>query len=374
MKKKAIIIGVITKKQKKKKSIEYIKELEFLAITYNINICKKFIQKIYKKNSKTFLGIGKIKEIQKFIEINTDIKTILVDDELNTIQLKNLEILFPNKEIMDRTNLIINIFYKQAKTSYAKTQVELAKYQYILPRLQHMWTHLERQKGGIGMRGPGEKEIETDRRNIKKRISFLKKKLLKIDKQVVIQRKNRSNFIRLVLVGYTNVGKSSLMKLLSNYNVMIKNKLFSTLDTTVKKIIIKDISFLLSDTVGFIRKLPIQLIESFKSTLDEVREADILLHIVDISQENYKDQINYVNKILKEIGVKNKPIFLIFNKIDLINDIDLINKIKNKNKIKNNNIFISIKKNKNIDILKFFLYKKIKKMYNKKKYFLIPKF
>jgi GTP-binding protein HflX len=311
---KTVIVGIITYGQDEDKLNEYLDELEFLTTTAGGEVIKRFSQKLEKPNPKTFLGTGKIEEIAYFVKDN-DVSTVIFDDELSPSQQKNL-----NKElgvkVLDRTNLILDIFAQRAQTSYARTQVELAQYQYLLPRLTGMWTHLERQKGGIGLRGPGETEIETDRRIVRDRISLLKDKLKTIDKQMAIQRSNRGAMVRVALVGYTNVGKSTLMNLISKSEVFVENKLFATLDTTVRKVVIKNLPFLLSDTVGFIRKLPTQLVESFKSTLDEVREADLLLHVVDISHPDFEEHIASVNEILKEIKSDNKPTIMVFNKID----------------------------------------------------------
>ncbi len=311
---KVVLVGVITQNQNEEKSKEYLDELEFLALTAGGEVQKRFTQKLAIPNTKTYIGAGKLEEIKDYIITNA-IDTVIFDDELSPSQLRNIERVLDCK-ILDRTNLILDIFAQRAQTSYAKTQVELAQCQYLLPRLTRMWTHLERQKGGIGMRGPGETEIETDRRIIRDKITLLRKKLAKIDKQMAVQRKNRGKMVRVALVGYTNVGKSTLMNVISKSDVFAENKLFATLDTTVRKVVIKNIPFLLTDTVGFIRKLPTQLVESFKSTLDEVREADLLIHVVDISHKNFEDHIESVNKILAEIKSKDKPTLMVFNKID----------------------------------------------------------
>ncbi len=311
---KAILVGVITQEQKEDKSHEYLDELEFLANTAGAEVLKRFQQKVDQPNPKTFIGSGKLSEVHEFV-LENDIDTIIFDDELTPAQLKNLEKILEHK-IIDRTGLILDIFAQRAQTSYARTQVELAQYEYLLPRLTRMWTHLERQRGGIGMRGPGETEIETDRRIIRDRITLLKKKLEAIDKQMATQRSNRGKMVRVALVGYTNVGKSTLMNVLSKSEVFAENKLFATLDTTVRKVVVKNLPFLLTDTVGFIRKLPTQLVESFKSTLDEVREADLLLHVVDISHESFEDHITSVNQVLTEIKSVHKPTLMVFNKID----------------------------------------------------------
>lgn len=311
---KAIIVGVITKEVDEITTQEYLDELEFLAQTAGVETVKRFTQRLEKANSATYVGTGKMMEIKEFIKEN-EITLVIFDDELTPTQLRNIENDLECR-ILDRTNLILDIFAQRAKTAYAKTQVELAQYQYLLPRLKRMWTHLERQKGGIGMRGPGETQIETDRRIILDKISRLKEQLKKIDRQMASQRSNRGSMVRIALVGYTNAGKSTLMNLLAKSEVFAENKLFATLDTTVRKVVIENLPFLLTDTVGFIRKLPTQLVESFKSTLDEVREADILMHVVDISHPNFEDQIKVVNETLMDIGAKDKPIFLVFNKID----------------------------------------------------------
>ena len=311
---KTILIGVITKDQNQEKSKEYLDELDFLTFTAGGDVVKRFTQKMDIPNSKTFIGTGKMEDVKKFIDEHA-IGTAIFDDELSPAQERNISKIL-NCKVLDRTNLILDIFAQRAQTSYARTQVELAQCEYLLPRLKGMWTHLERQKGGIGMRGPGETEIETDRRIVRDKISLLKSKIKKIDKQMAIQRGNRGKMVRVALVGYTNVGKSTLMNVVSKSQVFAENKLFATLDTTVRKVVVKNLPFLMSDTVGFIRKLPTQLIESFKSTLDEVREADLLLHIVDISHPNFEEHIESVNKILGEIDSSDKPTIMVFNKID----------------------------------------------------------
>jgi GTP-binding protein HflX len=310
----AVVVGIINKDQDEKLVNEYLDELAFLVDTAGAVVIKKFTQKLEFANPRTFVGEGKLAEIASFVKEN-EIAFVVFDDELTPSQLRNIESELDCK-ILDRTNLILDIFARRAQTAHAKTQVELAQLQYLLPRLVGMWTHLERQQGGIGVRGPGETEIETDRRVIRARIAWLKEQLKKIDKQMSTQRKNREKMIRVSLVGYTNVGKSTIMNLLSKSNVFAENKLFATLETTVRKVVIGNLPFLLSDTVGFIRKLPHHLIESFKSTLDEVREADILLHIVDISHPSFEEQLNTVNETLRDLKVAEKPIFIIFNKID----------------------------------------------------------
>lgn len=311
---KTVLIGLITQYQDDEKSKEYLDELEFLTYTAGGEVLKRFVQKMEKPNPKTFIGKGKMEDVRLFVEEN-NVGVAIFDDELSPAQQKNIEKILQCK-IIDRTNLILDIFAQRAETSYARTQVELAQYEYLLPRLAGMWTHLERQRGGIGMRGPGETEIETDRRIVRDRISLLKKKISKIDRQMDVQRGNRGALVRVALVGYTNVGKSTLMSVVSKSEVFVENKLFATLDTTVRKVVIGNLPFLLSDTVGFIRKLPTQLVESFKSTLDEVREADLLLHIVDISHPSFEDHIDSVNKTLDEINSSDKPTIMVFNKID----------------------------------------------------------
>ncbi len=377
-----VLIGVITGQQNEESSKEYLDELEFLTFTAGGKVIERFTQKLDYPNPKTFIGTGKLEEVKDYIEEN-NIQSIIFDDELNPAQLRNIEKIV-NCKVLDRTNLILDIFAQRAKTSYAKTQVELAQCQYLLPRLTRMWTHLERQKGGIGLRGPGETEIETDRRIIRDKISLLKKKLKAIDKQMAIQRKNRGKMVRVALVGYTNVGKSTLMNVISKSDVFAENKLFATLDTTVRKVVIKNIPFLLTDTVGFIRKLPTQLIESFKSTLDEVREADLLIHVVDISHSNFEDHIDSVNQIIDEITPEKekftKPTLMVFNKIDqfkheTIDEDDLITE-KSKahyslkdwkktwmSKMNNNCVFISALKKENIDEFKSKVFEEVKKIH-----------
>lgn len=311
---KTVIVGIVTQKQDEEKLKEYLDELEFLTFTAGGEVIKRFSQKMDRPNPKTFLGTGKMEEINLYIREN-EISTVIFDDELTPSQQKNISKILDCK-VLDRTNLILDIFAQRAETSYARTQVELAQCQYLLPRLSGMWTHLERQKGGIGMRGPGETEIETDRRIVRDRIALLKDKIKTIDRQQSVQRGNRGAMVRVALVGYTNVGKSTLMNVISKSDVFVENKLFATLDTTVRKVVIKNLPFLLSDTVGFIRKLPTQLVESFKSTLDEVREADLLLHVVDISHPDFEDHIDSVNQILKDIKSDDKQTIMVFNKID----------------------------------------------------------
>jgi GTP-binding protein HflX len=312
---KAVLVGLITQNQDETKLIEYMDELEFLALTAGATIETRFTQKLTQPDPKTFIGSGKAQEIRDYVKSN-GIGTVIFDDELSPSQLKNLGKEMVDVKILDRTNLILDIFAQRAQTSYARTQVELAQYQYLLPRLSKMWSHLDKQKGGIGMRGPGETEIETDRRIIRDRITLLKEKLKTIDRQMATQRQNRGKMVRVALVGYTNVGKSTLMNAISKSDVFAENKLFATLDTTVRKVVIGNLPFLLTDTVGFIRKLPTQLVESFKSTLDEVREADLLIHVVDIAHESFEDHINSVNQTLMEINAHQKPMIMVFNKID----------------------------------------------------------
>ena len=311
---RTVIVGIVTQNQNEEKLTEYLEELEFLTYTAGGEVIKRFSQKLEKPNPKTFLGTGKMDEISSYIK-EKNISTVIFDDELSPSQQKNISKILDCK-VLDRTNLILDIFAKRAETSYARTQVELAQCQYLLPRLSGMWTHLERQKGGIGLRGPGETEIETDRRIVRDRIALLKEKIKTIDKQMAVQRGNRGAMVRVALVGYTNVGKSTLMNVISKSEVFVENKLFATLDTTVRKVVIKNLPFLLSDTVGFIRKLPTQLVDSFKSTLDEVREADLLLHVVDISHPDFEEHISSVNQILQDIKSSDKPTIMVFNKID----------------------------------------------------------
>ncbi len=311
---RTVVVGIVTQNQSEEKLAEYLDELEFLTYTAGGEVVKRFSQKLERPNPKTFLGTGKMEEISHYIK-EYNISTVIFDDELSPSQQKNISRMLDCK-VLDRTNLILDIFAQRAETSYARTQVELAQCQYLLPRLSGMWTHLERQKGGIGLRGPGETEIETDRRIVRDRIALLKEKIKTIDRQMSVQRSNRGAMVRVALVGYTNVGKSTLMNVISKSEVFVENKLFATLDTTVRKVVIKNLPFLLSDTVGFIRKLPTQLIESFKSTLDEVREADLLLHVVDISHPDFEDHIHSVNQILQDIKCGDKKTIMVFNKID----------------------------------------------------------
>ena len=375
---KVVLIGVITQLQDQSKSKEYLDELEFLTNTAGGVAVKRFVQKLEKPHPKTFLGAGKLEEVRSYINSNA-VGTAIFDDELSPAQLRNIEKILDCK-ILDRTNLILDIFAQRAQTSSAKTQVELAQHQYLLPRLTKLWTHLDKQKGGIGMRGPGETEIETDRRIIRDKISLLKKKLVTIDKQMAVQRKNRGKMVRVALVGYTNVGKSTLMNVISKSDVFAENKLFATLDTTVRKVVIKNIPFLMTDTVGFIRKLPTQLVESFKSTLDEVREADLLLHVVDISHPNFEDHIASVNTILDEIHCVDKPTVMVFNKIDAythetIDEDDLVTEKTAEHyslddwqktwmsSEKNAAIFISALNKENLESFKETTYEKVKEIH-----------
>ncbi len=356
---KAILIGIINSVQSETIVNDYLNELSFLTETAGGHVSKKFIQRVDKPNPKTFIGSGKIIEIQNYC-IKNDIGSVIFDDELSPTQQLNLEKILRSK-IIDRTGLILDIFAQRAKTSYAKNQVELAQYQYLMPRLKGLWTHLERQKGGIGMRGPGETEIETDRRIVRDKISLLKKRLSSIDKQMSVQRGNRGSMVRVALVGYTNVGKSTLMNLITKSDVFAENKLFATLDTTVRKMVIGNLPFLLADTVGFIRKLPTQLVESFKSTLNEITESDLLLHIVDISHPNYEEHIDSVNEILGQIDSIDKPSILVFNKIDRLEDDSFIksNKLKSR-------VYISAEKKININELKEKIYKYVRNIHVKR--------
>lgn len=374
---KAVLIGLITPDQDEIKAKEYIKELAFLADTAGAVVVGKFFQRMPCAHPVTFVGSGKLNEIAAFVKDN-EVDTVIFDDELSPTQLRNIEKIIECK-VLDRTNLILDIFARRAQTAYAKTQVELAQLQYTLPRLTRMWTHLERQQGGIGMRGPGESQIETDKRIILDKIALLKEQLKKIDKQMITQRKNRGKLVRVALVGYTNVGKSTIMNLLCKSEVFAENKLFATLDTTVRKMVIGNLPFLMTDTVGFIRKLPHGLVESFKSTLDEVREADLLIHIVDISHKGFEEQITVVNQTLEEIKAADKPIIYLFNKIDAFTYIkkdedDLkettkenwtLDEWKNSWMAKNNtpSLFISAKEKINIDELKDKLYEEVKNIH-----------
>ncbi|WP_290698611.1 GTPase HflX [Lacinutrix sp.] len=375
----AVLIGVVTKTQNEVKSKEYLDELEFLTFTAGGVVKKRFTQKMEMPNPKTYIGTGKMEQVRKYIHDNK-IGTAIFDDELSASQERSISKILECK-VLDRTNLILDIFAQRAQTSYARTQVELAQCEYLLPRLKGMWTHLERQKGGIGMRGPGETEIETDRRIVRDRISLLKDKIKVIDKQMSVQRGNRGKMVRVALVGYTNVGKSTLMNTVSKSKVFAENKLFATLDTTVRKVVIQNLPFLLSDTVGFIRKLPTQLVDSFKSTLDEVREADILLHVVDISHPNFEDHIASVDKVLGEINSGDKPVIMVFNKIDAyeakpFDKTDLIAKRTEEhyslqewkktwmNRVgKNNALFISALNKENLEDFKKRVYEEVREIH-----------
>ena len=377
---RAVIVGLINQHQDEKQIKEYLDELEFLADTAGAIVLKRFTQRLETPNKATFVGSGKLEEIGNYIKV-TEADTVIFDDELSPTQLRNIEKTLECK-ILDRTNLILDIFAKRAQTAHSKTQVELAQYQYLLPRLTRLWTHLERQQGGIGMRGPGETQIESDRRIILDKIARLKEQLKKIDKQKATQRKNRGKMVRVALVGYTNVGKSTIMNVMAKSEVFAENKLFATLDTTVRKVVIGNLPFLLADTVGFIRKLPHGLVESFKSTLDEVREADILLHIFDISHPGFEEQIETVDKPLQEIGAGDKPTFYIFNKIDAFSylakdDDDLsprtkenftLEEWKNSWMAKSNTpaLFISAKHKTNINSFKSDLYEKVKGIHSQR--------
>ena len=372
----ALLIGIIQKEQTEQQVIEYMDELEFLAETAGVKAIKRFTQKMQRPDSKTFLGKGKLEEIKSYIQLKGNISMVIFDDELTGSQIINIEKLLLTKTI-DRSDLILDIFASRAKTAQAKTQVELAQYQYILPRLKGMWKHLERQGGGVGTRGPGETEIETDRRIVKDKITLLRKRLAEIDKQSFTQRKERGEFIRVALVGYTNVGKSTLMNILSKSEVFAENKLFATLDTTTRKVVFEQTPFLLSDTVGFIRKLPHHLVESFKSTLDEVREADILLHVVDISHPRYEEQLNVVNKTLAELNSGQKPTITIFNKMDKYADeafdqwleedvkANILHELKERwqEETKGNCVFVSATEKTNLDSLRQTILNKVREMY-----------
>ena len=376
---KAVLIGLITPDVTKEQAYEYLDELAFLTDTAGAKPVRNFTQKLPHPDNKTFLGKGKIEEVRLYAEEN-NIKLIIFDDDLSPSQIRNIEKIFGEEtKVLDRSNLILDIFASRAQTAQARTQVELAQYQYLLPRLTRMWTHLERQKGGIGMRGPGETQIETDRRIIKDKIALLKKKLEKIDKQSFTRRKGRQDMIRVALVGYTNTGKSTLMNTLAKSDIFAENKLFATLDTTVRKVVIGNLPFLLTDTVGFIRKLPHQLVESFKSTLDEVRESDLLIHVVDISNPKFEEQIEIVNKTIIELGVTDKPILIVFNKIDAYTftpkEEDDLTPILPENisleelkktwmaKLDDESIFISALNKTHFDELKDVLYAKIKQLH-----------
>ncbi len=373
---KTVLVGVITSDQSEQQLNEYLDELAFLSETAGVIAVKRFTQKLAHPDSRTFVGKGKLEEIKKYVSLHSDVELVIFDDELTGSQIQNIEKELGVKTI-DRSDLILDIFASRAKTAQAKTQVELAQYQYILPRLKGMWKHLERQGGGVGTRGPGETEIETDRRIVKDKISLLRKRLIEIDRQSSTQRQERGEFIRVSLVGYTNVGKSTIMNLLSKSDVFAENKLFATLDTTTRKVVFEQTPFLLSDTVGFIRKLPHHLVESFKSTLDEVREADILLHVVDISHPQYEEQLAVVNKTLAELGASEKPTITIFNKMDKYETeafdqwlepevkkeilIDL--KQRWQNETKDNCVFVSATEKTNIEALRQTILNKVRDMY-----------
>ncbi|WEK37059.1 MAG: GTPase HflX [Candidatus Pseudobacter hemicellulosilyticus] len=372
---KAVLVGLVHKDQTEPQVKEYLEELAFLAETAGAKAVKRYMQRLQHPDSRTFVGKGKLEEIQKYIA-DKDIGIVIFDDELSGSQISNIEKALGVKTI-DRSDLILDIFARRAKTAQAKTQVELAQYQYLLPRLKGMWKHLERLGGGIGTRGPGETEIETDRRIVKDKIALLRRRLAEIDKQAFIQRKDRGEFIRVALVGYTNVGKSTIMNLLSKSEVFAENKLFATLDTTTRKVVYETTPFLLSDTVGFIRKLPHHLVESFKSTLDEVREADILLHVVDTSHAQYEDQLGIVNSTLQELNAFDKPVITIFNKMDLYekNTFDpwleeevrteILNELKERwqNELQGNCVFISALERRNLEELRATILDKVKELY-----------
>jgi GTP-binding protein HflX len=374
---RAVLVGLILQGQSERLVEEYLDELAFLVDTAGARPVKRFTQNLETPNPVTFVGSGKLEEIREYVE-EEEIELVIFDDELTPTQLRNVEKVF-KRRVLDRTNLILDIFAKRARTAHAKVQVELAQYQYLLPRLTRMWTHLERQRGGIGLRGPGETEIETDRRIIRDKIARLKKQLEKIDKQVEIQRKNRGKMVRVALVGYTNVGKSTIMNLISKSDVFAENKLFATLDTTVRKVVVKNLPFLLGDTVGFIRKLPHHLVESFKSTLDEVREADVLVHVVDISHPNFEEQIEIVEETLAELGSSEKPTILAFNKIDAFkyepkDEDDLTPKTRENFSLEDlkqswlkkeniTSIFVSARNKTNIEAFKELIYEKAREIH-----------
>ena len=368
-----VLVGLVTGRVTRVLVEEYLDELAFLASTAQAITKRVFIQALDKPDIRTFVGSGKALEIKEYVEEH-DIDMLIFDDELTATQMRNLEKVIPERKILDRPNLILDIFAQRARTAHAKTQVELAQYQYLLPRLTNMWSHLQKQKGGIGMKGPGEKEIETDRRIIRDRIALLKKELLAIDKQMSTQRGNRGSMVRVALVGYTNAGKSTLMTLLSKSDVFAEDKLFATLDTTVRKVVLQNLPFLLSDTVGFIRKLPHQLIESFKSTLDETRESDLLLHVVDVSHPQFEDQIDVVNTTLAEIGSDDKPVVIVFNKMDRLEEepfgptkLDQINGIRDRFESAGHEvIFLSAIEKTGVDALKDLLYEKVKEIHVKR--------
>ena len=361
-----VLAGVATQHQKREQLEEYLEELAFLATTADAITKKVFIQGLARPDVKTFVGSGKLQEIKEYVKAE-EIDMIIFDDELSGSQIRNIEKEIENVKILDRPNLILDIFAQRARTSHAKTQVELAQYQYLLPRLTNMWTHLQKQKGGIGMKGPGEKEIETDRRIIRDRIALLKKELSAIDKQMATQRSNRGALIRVALVGYTNTGKSTLMTALSKSDVFAENKLFATLDTTVRKVVVGNLPFLLSDTVGFIRKLPTQLVESFKSTLDETRESDFLIHVIDVSHPQFEDQLNVVDRTLNEIGSDDKPTLLLFNKIDQIVKEDVLTSLQERFEKDGRDVFFMSALNKDhVTRLRDELYLRVKELHSKR--------
>ena len=361
-----VLVGVATLHQRREQLEEYLEELAFLASTADAVTKKTFIQALSKPDVKTFVGSGKLKEIKEYVEAE-EIDMIIFDDELSGSQIRNIEKEIENVKILDRPNLILDIFAQRARTAHAKTQVELAQYEYLLPRLTNMWTHLQKQKGGIGMKGPGEKEIETDRRIIRDRIALLKKDISAIDKQMATQRSNRGALIRVALVGYTNAGKSTLMTALSKSDVFAENKLFATLDTTVRKVVVGNLPFLLSDTVGFIRKLPTQLIESFKSTLDETRESDFLIHVIDVSHPQFEDQLSVVERTLAEIGSDDKPTLLLFNKIDNIKEAEVIEGLRERFEKDGRDIYFMSALNKDhVLMLRDVLYERVKELHAKR--------
>ena len=376
---KAVLVGLIHKDQTEQQAKEYLEELAFLSETAGATAVKRYLQKLAHPDSRTFVGKGKLEEIKEYIDRRGDVNIVIFDDELSGSQISNIEKILDVKTI-DRSDLILDIFARRAKTAQAKAQVELAQYQYLLPRLRGMWKHLERLGGGIGTRGPGETEIETDRRIVRDKISLLRKRLLEIDKQAFTQRKDRGEFIRVALVGYTNVGKSTLMNILSKSEVFAENKLFATLDTTTRKVVYESTPFLLSDTVGFIRKLPHHLVESFKSTLDEVREADILLHVVDTSHPSYEDQVGVVNKTLQELNAFDKPVIMVFNKMDMYEKntfdpwleeevrLEILNELKERweRDTQGNCVFVSAVERRNVDELRRVILEKVKEAYQKR--------
>ncbi|HEY0677802.1 MAG TPA: GTPase HflX [Chitinophagaceae bacterium] len=375
---KAVLVGLVNKDQTEQQAKEYLEELAFLSETAGAKAVKRYLQKLAQPDSRTFIGKGKLEEIRHYLD-GKDINIVIFDDELSGSQISNIEKIL-NVKTIDRSDLILDIFARRAKTAQAKAQVELAQYQYLLPRLRGMWKHLERLGGGIGTRGPGETEIETDRRIVRDKISLLRKRLKEIDKQAFTQRKDRGEFIRVALVGYTNVGKSTLMNILSKSEVFAENKLFATLDTTTRKVVFETTPFLLSDTVGFIRKLPHHLVESFKSTLDEVREADILLHVVDTSHPNYEEQVGVVNKTLQEINAYDKPVIMVFNKMDLYEKntfdpwleeevrLEILNELKERweRDTQGNCVFVSAIEKRNVDELRSVILMKVKETYQKR--------